>query len=168
MPSFSSSAIESHLHRIPNLSKQFLYFNDDIILGNHIYPDDFNTQSKGFKVYLSWPVPNCAEGCPLNWLNDGYCDKACNSSKCLWDGGDCLRTTNVNGSSVIETIQPQQIVVATSDPQLCAPNCLTNWLGDAFCDQVCNKPECGYDMADCGVMNYKAFISLKQIQVPFI
>lgn len=42
------------------------------------------------QVYLTWPVPNCAEGCPGSWIKDGYCDKACNNSACDWDGGDCL------------------------------------------------------------------------------
>ena len=41
------------------------------------------------KVYLTWPVPNCNEGCPSSWLKDGYCDKACNVSECEWDAGDC-------------------------------------------------------------------------------
>ena len=40
-------------------------------------------------MYLSWPVPNCAEGCPSSWIRDGYCDKPCNNSQCQWDGGDC-------------------------------------------------------------------------------
>ena len=41
------------------------------------------------QIYLSWPVPNCQEGCPSSWIRDGYCDKACNNSECEWDGGDC-------------------------------------------------------------------------------
>jgi len=44
-------------------------------------------------VYLTWPVPNCAEGCPGSWIKDGYCDKACNNSACDWDGGDCIGKT---------------------------------------------------------------------------
>lgn len=50
-----------------------------------------------FQVYLTWPVPNCAEGCPGSWIKDGYCDKACNNSACDWDGGDCIgKTTMLN------------------------------------------------------------------------
>lgn len=41
LPTFSSPAIESHLHEIPGLSKFFLYFNDDTMLGNYVTPDDF-------------------------------------------------------------------------------------------------------------------------------
>ena len=47
LPTFSSPAIESHLHRINGLSKRFLYFNDDVLLLKKIYPDDFYSMSKG-------------------------------------------------------------------------------------------------------------------------
>ncbi|XP_017476458.1 PREDICTED: N-acetylglucosamine-1-phosphotransferase subunits alpha/beta-like [Rhagoletis zephyria] len=169
LPTFSSSAIECHLHRIAGVSPQFLYLNDDIILGKPIYPDDFYTESRGFKVYLSWPVPNCAQGCPLNWLNDGYCDKACNSSKCLWDGGDCLRNggadsaTGGNNSAASTAAYSHHYEASATNSELCAPNCLTNWLGDGFCDQVCNNENCAYDMADCGVTHLEGIA--RQIEV---
>lgn len=126
LPTFSSPAIETHIHRIPGLSQKFVYLNDDVMFGKDVWPDDFFTHSKGQKVqmrdaeapptlpsdvspyvlsnnpvvfrvhssqvYLTWPVPNCAEGCPGSWIKDGYCDKACNNSACDWDGGDCLGT----------------------------------------------------------------------------
>jgi hypothetical protein len=41
LPVFSSPAIESHLHRIPGLSRQFAYFNDDVFLGAPTWPEDF-------------------------------------------------------------------------------------------------------------------------------
>ncbi len=91
LPTFSSPAIEVHLHRIPGLSKRFLYFNDDVILGKRIHLDDFYTISRGYKVYLSWEVPNCAHACFDTFLNDGVCDKVCNVSSCEFDMGDCLR-----------------------------------------------------------------------------
>ncbi|EHB06654.1 N-acetylglucosamine-1-phosphotransferase subunits alpha/beta [Heterocephalus glaber] len=92
LPSFSSPAIESHIHRIEGLSQKFIYLNDDVMFGKDVWPDDFYSHSKGQKVYLTWPVPNCAEGCPGSWVKDGYCDKACNNSACDWDGGDCSGT----------------------------------------------------------------------------
>lgn len=82
LPTFSSPAIESHIHRIPGLSQKFIYLNDDVMFGKEVWPDDFYSHSKGQKVYLTWPVPNCAEGCPGSWIKDGYCDKACNHSAC--------------------------------------------------------------------------------------
>jgi len=101
LPTFSSPAIEAHLHRIPGISKKFIYLNDDVMFGKEVWPDDFYTHSDGQKVYLSWPVPNCVEGCPSAWLGDGYCDRACNVSACNFDNGDCSgnRSTGYQGGS---------------------------------------------------------------------
>ncbi|WP_225844620.1 stealth family protein [Streptomyces sp. HPF1205] len=41
LPTFNSHAIESQLHRIDGLSEHFLYFNDDVLLGNEVTPQDF-------------------------------------------------------------------------------------------------------------------------------
>lgn len=38
LPVFSSPAIESQLHRIPGLSRRFIYFNDDVMLGEYRRP----------------------------------------------------------------------------------------------------------------------------------
>lgn len=93
LPTFSSPAIESHIHRIPGISDKFLYFNDDVMLGAEIWPEDFITQAGGQKVYLAWWVPDCSEVCPWAWVGDGTCDHACNTTLCEFDGGDCQTTT---------------------------------------------------------------------------
>ncbi|MFF8842926.1 stealth family protein [Streptomyces sp. NPDC015127] len=41
LPTFNSHAIESQLHHIEGLSEHFLYFNDDVMLGNEVTPQDF-------------------------------------------------------------------------------------------------------------------------------
>ena len=41
LPVFNSMAIETCLHRIPDLSEQFIYFNDDTFLGGPVSPSDF-------------------------------------------------------------------------------------------------------------------------------
>ena len=41
LPTFNSQAIESNLHRIPNLSEHFIYFNDDVFLGTPVSPFNF-------------------------------------------------------------------------------------------------------------------------------
>ncbi|MGW2115092.1 stealth family protein [Streptomyces zhihengii] len=41
LPTFNSHAIESQLHHIEGLSEHFLYFNDDVMLGNEVTPGDF-------------------------------------------------------------------------------------------------------------------------------
>lgn len=151
LPTFSSPAIESHLHKIPGLSKKFIYLNDDVMFGAEVWPDDFYTHAKGQKVFLSWPVPNCNEGCPATWINDKYCDKACNVSGCDWDGGDCLnvKTTSVsNWKSVLANVKK-------SKPRdFCNSGCADSWIGDRYCDGACNYPACGYDGGDCGVKHF--------------
>lgn len=41
LPTFSSHPIELNLHRIPGLSEQFVYFNDDFFLTAPVQPTDF-------------------------------------------------------------------------------------------------------------------------------
>ncbi|OCH18592.1 stealth family protein [Aliivibrio logei] len=41
LPTFNSSVIESYLHKIPNLSEHFIYFNDDMMLGKETSISDF-------------------------------------------------------------------------------------------------------------------------------
>lgn len=117
LPTFSSPGIESHLHRIPGISKKFIYFNDDVMFGRPVLPDVFWTPSGGQKVFMSWNIPNrqfaaggwqagnawqrsltnpiaapvfCGDNmCNVNWIGDRYCDQKCNISACGWDAGDC-------------------------------------------------------------------------------
>ncbi|KAJ5701289.1 hypothetical protein N7488_008837 [Penicillium malachiteum] len=67
LPVFSSSAIESHLDRIPGLSDYFLYFNDDVFLGAPVEPDDFIRPSGAQRIYLSHPVPLGNDAYPEYW-----------------------------------------------------------------------------------------------------
>lgn len=41
LPTFNSNAIEWNLHRIPGLSENFVYFNDDVFLIRPVEPEDF-------------------------------------------------------------------------------------------------------------------------------
>ncbi|XP_022527419.2 N-acetylglucosamine-1-phosphotransferase subunits alpha/beta [Astyanax mexicanus] len=164
LPTFSSPAIETHIHRIPGLSQKFIYLNDDVMFGKDVWPDDFYSHSKGQKVYLTWPVPNCAEGCPGSWIKDGYCDKACNNSACDWDGGDCLGTAGGSryggggpGGSVVGGGQPWQFaggLGGLGGVSFCNQGCANSWLADKFCDQACNVLTCGFDVGDCGQDNF--------------
>lgn len=54
LPVFSSPSIEVHLHRIPGLSRRFVYLNDDVFFGTDTWPDDFFTHAQGQKVYLAY------------------------------------------------------------------------------------------------------------------
>ncbi|OCT88742.1 N-acetylglucosamine-1-phosphotransferase subunits alpha/beta [Xenopus laevis] len=155
LPTFSSPAIEGHIHRIPGLSQKFIYMNDDVMFGTSVWPDDFYSHSKGQKVYLTWPVPNCAEGCPGSWIKDGYCDKACNNSACDWDGGDCLGNTAAGRfppavPGGLLNGQQWQPGIGISGVSYCNQGCANSWLADKFCDQACNVLNCGFDAGDCG------------------
>ncbi|XP_057712138.1 N-acetylglucosamine-1-phosphotransferase subunits alpha/beta-like [Corythoichthys intestinalis] len=165
LPTFSSPAIESHIHRIQGLSQKFIYLNDDVMFGKDVWPDDFYSHSKGQKVYLTWPVPNCAEGCPGSWIKDGYCDKACNNSACDWDGGDCTGAAGSSrypggigagspgggGGQVWQFPGGQGGLAGAS---YCNQGCATSWLADKFCDQACNVLACGFDVGDCGTDHF--------------
>lgn len=50
LPTFSSPAIESHLHRINGLSNAFIYMNDDILLTAPVYSQDFFTVANGYMI----------------------------------------------------------------------------------------------------------------------
>eukprot|EP00051_Salpingoeca_urceolata_P021146 m.326553 g.326553 ORF g.326553 m.326553 type:complete len:1341 (-) comp19743_c0_seq1:120-4142(-) len=151
LPTFSSPAIESHLHRIPGLSEQFLYLNDDVMFGTPVWPDDFYTAAKGQKVFLAWPVPNCAEGCPSNWIGDKYCDAACNTTECDYDGGDCLGKAQPQQSNNFHHAWDSNSNTQSTNAQPCTAGCTDSWIGDKYCDRACNVKECGFDGADCGL-----------------
>lgn len=157
LPTYSSPAIETHLHRIQGLSQRFIYLNDDVFFGKEVWPEDFYTHAAGYKVRLAWPVPDCALGCPTSWVKDGYCDKPCNNSKCEWDGGDCL------GSAASVTARPFNLLPFPR-PDLsklyCSTSCANSWLADKFCDQACNVLPCAFDAGDCGTANYGQLYSL--------
>ena len=139
LPTFNSAAIESHLHRINGLSKKFIYLNDDFLFGARVYLEDFYSRSKGYQIRLGWNVPNCATNCPTSWLSDGICDKPCNSSFCLFDGGDCLKDNNLKLDDKNENVKQ------------CSANCPLSWLGDNHCDSQCNNSICGFDLGDCKI-----------------
>ncbi len=61
LPVFNSMAIETRLHHIDGLSEHYIYFNDDMFLGNHTLPKHFFTDKGEALVYVSeilFPLPN--------------------------------------------------------------------------------------------------------------
>jgi len=155
LPTFSSPAIESHLHRIPGLSEWFIYMNDDVLFGRDVWPDDFVTASGAQKVYLTWPVPNCNDGCPASWISDGYCDRACNNSQCEWDGGDCKGSGGRAHYPLYGAAGGGNVAhLARISDLYCNQGCANNWIADRYCDQSCNVRACGFDAADCGTASF--------------
>jgi hypothetical protein len=55
LPTFNSLAIEACLHRIQELSDFFVYFNDDMMLGNNVYPSTFFSEWGQPRVWFSDP-----------------------------------------------------------------------------------------------------------------
>lgn len=133
LPTFSSPAIETHLHRIPGLSRYYVYFNDDVFLGADVWPDDFMLPSGAQKVYLSWDVPRCAGACPTSWLADGFCDLACNVSSCDWDRGDCRNNTRMGVGASTESWMPSTYNsprTVNLPASYCSEGCPPSWIGD--------------------------------------
>ena len=58
-------------------------FNKSIIFQEEIWPSDFFDSAFGQKIYFSWPLPDCAPGCPNSYIKDGYCDLVCNTTQCM-------------------------------------------------------------------------------------
>jgi UDP-N-acetylglucosamine-lysosomal-enzyme len=105
---------------------------------------------------MGWALPGCNSNCPSNWINDGYCDKACNTPECDFDGGDCDRTKNQTNS----VYDNARISFANQSQDIfpdfyCSVGCSTSWLADKYCDNACNNKNCGYDLGDCGLANFK-------------
>ena len=58
LPTFNSHAIELNLHRIPGLGPAFLYFNDDLFLGQPVRRDDFLSTDDVQSIFVTdWDIP---------------------------------------------------------------------------------------------------------------
>ncbi|MGO9230531.1 MAG: stealth family protein [Bryobacteraceae bacterium] len=62
LPTFNSNAIEMCLHRIPGLSRRFLYFNDDVFLGESVQASDFFPEDGRQMLFVqNTPLPGDRE-----------------------------------------------------------------------------------------------------------
>ncbi|XP_017774454.1 PREDICTED: N-acetylglucosamine-1-phosphotransferase subunits alpha/beta [Nicrophorus vespilloides] len=114
LPTFSSPAIEFHLHKIRDITKRFIYFNDDTFLGKPVYYEDFHTVQKGYSIYLSWPIPPCAEDCPWMYVNDGQCDSQCYNPSCQMDGNDCVNAEKDEQGRLVQSKYDKYDVMETA------------------------------------------------------
>lgn len=65
LPTFNSIPIEMNLHRIKNLSENFVFFNDDFFLFNPTKPTDFfknNLPKDSASLYINIPSGDVADG----------------------------------------------------------------------------------------------------------
>lgn len=88
LPTFSSHPIELNFHRIPGLSEQFVYFNDDVLLLRPVKDTDFFRDGKPRDMLALQPVVANREDdiMPYIYLNDAmllakYFDKRANMKK---------------------------------------------------------------------------------------
>ena len=164
LPTFSSPAIETQLHRIPGLSKKFIYFNDDVMLGAPVWPEDFFNIAGAQKVFLSWDVPKCNPGCTDSWVGDGQCDLNCNVSRCMWDLGDCFNVSKKNAYGYRQSYSSSSSHGTSRSWAYCAVGCPSTWIGDKVCDKKCDSAACGFDGGDCGIK--EVWGGLKGFELP--
>ena len=110
------------------------------------------------KIYLSWDVPKCNDGCSDSWLGDGYCDVACNVSKCGFDFPDCVNKTTESedlgtreGRRSSGKKTNKNNAFRGKETTMCEKGCPDSWIGDNVCDTRCNRLECAWDGGDCGL-----------------
>ena len=60
LPTFSSRAIDTNLHRIPGLAEKFIYFNDDMFIINSIKPTNFFKHGLPCDIFSERAI--CAHG----------------------------------------------------------------------------------------------------------
>ena len=53
LPTFNSSTIELHIHKIPDLSEHFIYINDDMYPLNYLTMSDFFTEDGKPKINVA-------------------------------------------------------------------------------------------------------------------
>lgn len=56
-PTFKSTGVEWHLHRIPGLSENFIYLNDDMLFNQPVEPEDFFRNGEPVLTALYRPLP---------------------------------------------------------------------------------------------------------------
>lgn len=60
LPTFNSNVIEMNLHRIENLSENFVLFNDDLFILNALKPTDFFDNNLPKDLYIEYTKRNCS------------------------------------------------------------------------------------------------------------
>ena len=53
LPTFNSHVIEAHLHNIPNLAENFIYFNDDVFVARELPPGHFFKGNGLASIFIS-------------------------------------------------------------------------------------------------------------------
>ena len=84
LPTFSSHVIEINMHRIPDLSEQFIYFNDDIFFLRPVKPTDFFRNGIPCDVNISnLIVPSRTYFTPIVFKSVAYINKHFNKRETI-------------------------------------------------------------------------------------
>jgi hypothetical protein len=121
LPTFNSHAIESALHRVPDLAEHFVYLNDDFFLGRPLGPETFFSPAGLAAVWLS---PNTIG---LDEAPDAapYLKAAWNNRRLLQDAFGAVVTDNLahapypHRRSVLEEIErrfPAEVAATARSP----------------------------------------------------
>ena len=77
------------MHKINGISYRFLYFNDDYILEEPIFLNDFFIESREYTFRpVLYSIPSCSSKC-LDLYNNNQCDIESFILECDFDGNDC-------------------------------------------------------------------------------
>ena len=79
-------------------------------------------------------------------LGDGYCNDETNNPECKYDGGDCCFSGTYN---TINTDYCSECICYLEEVCSNPTEYPIPWIGDGFCDDQYNIPECNYDGGDC-------------------
>jgi len=84
--------------------------------------------------------------CMVEWIGDSFCDDVNNNPECEFDGGDCCQEDAEEGwDQYCNDCLCIEIPETTEAPS----ECIDQWIGDNFCDDQNNNPECEMDGGDC-------------------
>ena len=92
------------------------------------------------------------DDCMSDCIGDGICDDQNNFSWCEYDNGDCcLLSENENANDfcqecLCKTNETNYPISFATQPGY---DCVSDWIGDGFCDDENNYSWCQYDNGDC-------------------
>ena len=94
----------------------------------------------------------CDFNCNPARIGDGFCDDKYNTDKCNFDGGDCCQH-DLDRSYCTECLCYQTLADIEVQEDVCRYH---TYVGNGFCEDFANTPECMYDGGDCcGPSNYQ-------------
>lgn len=79
---------------------------------------------------------------------DGLCDDKDNVEQCNYDGGDCC-LIGIFTDFCLACICCEDETRHPDYHSLPENKCTPPWLGDGYCDEDLNAPECNFDSGDC-------------------